>query len=114
MSRVRVITGIVPVRFFKLPTSGAQVAYVVTRKKACRSCRKMEDLAGRDHCAGKKRIGLRKSGLQGTYRNVEELTGTYRNVQERTGTYRSLKVDVVDGGRPEEVMLKPNHCRDGG
>ena len=85
MSRVRVITGIVPARFLKLPKSGAQVAHVVAMRKTCGNCRKLEDLAGRDHCAGKKRIGLRKSGLQGTYRNVEELTGTYRNVQERTG-----------------------------
>ena len=95
-----------------MPVCGAQVAHVVAMSKTCGNCRKLEDLAGRDHCAGKKRIGLRKSGLQGTYRNVEELTGTYRNVQERTGTYRSLKVDVVDGGRPKEMMLNPNHCKE--
>ena len=85
MSRVRVFHGIVPVRFLKLPTSGGQVAHVVAMRKTCGSCRKLEDLQDAITMREKKSIGLRKSGLQGTYRNVEELTGTYRNVQERTG-----------------------------
>ena len=40
-SRVRVITGIVPVRFIKLPMFGAQVALVVTRKKTYGNCRRL-------------------------------------------------------------------------
>ena len=46
MSRVRVITGIVPARFLKLPTSGAQVAHVVAMRKTCRNCRKLEEAVG--------------------------------------------------------------------
>jgi len=41
MSRVRVITGIVPARFLKLPTSGAQVAHVVAMRETCKNCRKL-------------------------------------------------------------------------
>ena len=46
MSRVRVITGIVPARFPKLPTSGAQVADVVAIRKTCKNCRKLEEALG--------------------------------------------------------------------
>ncbi len=37
-----------------------------------------------------------------------------RPYRERRGTYRSLKVDVEDGGRPKEMMLKLSHGREAG
>ena len=79
------------------------MAHVVAMRKTCGNCRKLEDLQDATTVREKKSIGLRKSDRTGPYRERTV------NVQERTGPYRSLKVDVEDGGRPKEVMLKPNH-----